>query len=114
MRLFLILAVGFSSHAFAANHFCANQVKAPAAKLFALHYELGQLEAIKAISDEVTALAPVKSPDGKRMYSVLETTATIGKMGLYRIRMIYALLGHDDPSKDCVLMGQEILDMSVL
>ena len=103
-----------SVSAFAGSHFCASQVKAPAIKLFALHYELSEADASNSISDDVTQLPSIRSPDGKRNYAVLQTDAYIGKMGYYRIRMIFAVLGKDNPKEDCVLMGQEILDMSSL
>ena len=51
----------------------------------------------------------IKSPDGKRKYRVIEVPGFIYK-GEYRIRLIYATLS-DDP---CLLMGEEILDLSRL
>lgn len=103
-----------TTSAYAAPNFCAGQVKAPAIKLFALHYGIDEVTAAQYITDEVTQRPSLKSLDGKRSYVVLETVAEIGKMGNYRIRMIYAVLGNADPKQDCVLMGQEIYDMSSL
>lgn len=108
------LTLLLSASALAGTPYCASLVKAPAIKLFALHYELSDADAANSISDEVTELAPIRSPDGKRKYSVLQTDAYIGKMGYYRIRMIFAVLGKNSPKEDCILMGQEILDMSSL
>ena len=114
--LIIILCLGASS-AFAekAKHVCASQVRKHAVKLFALHYELDEATAERSIDDEVIERSPVKAPDGKRKYAVLETTAFIGKMGLYRMRFLFAVLGNSGkPRKDCILMGQEILDLSSL
>ncbi len=101
-----------STPANARPNFCASQVKEPAIKLLALHYDLDQATAAKAIGDEVTQRHSILAPDGKHKFIVLETIATTGKMTDLRIRMIFALLGDSNPSVDCVLMGQEILDMS--
>jgi len=30
------------------------------------------------------------------------------------MRFIFAILGHSNPKQDCILMGEEILDMSSL
>jgi hypothetical protein len=58
-----------------------------------------------SIDDNVTVLNPLKNPVGKDKYSVLEVTGTIYK-GTYRMRLIYGKAGNE-----CVLVGQEILEM---
>ena len=94
---------------------CAQNVIEKAKQLFVLHYGAEESLANGGASfSKVVEMPPVKSPDGKRMYKNFETIAKIGKMGLYRIRMIYAQLGDKDSKIDCVLMGQEILDLSSL
>ncbi len=109
-----LMVLIFANTAFAGAHFCASEVKDKAAKLFALHNDLDLSKDTFGLSDDISVQAPIRSPDGKRRYSVLETTAVMGKMGEYRIRMIFAVLGKTDPKKDCILMGQEILDLSSL
>jgi hypothetical protein len=112
--IFLSTALLAAGEASADAHFCASQVKPSAIKLFALYYNVDLDEAAAVVSDEVTEMPPLKSPDGERDYVVLETDATPGKQGYFRIRMIYAVMGNADPKIDCQLMGEEILNMSSL
>jgi hypothetical protein len=116
MKLSLLMAATLLSAtmAQAKPNFCAGEVKASAAKLVALHYEMDQDMALSMMDDQVTELPSLRSPDKKRRYTVLETNAYPGKMGSLRVRMIYAILGNSNPKQDCILMGQEILDMSSL
>lgn len=113
-RLFIISAMSLlvTSVALADVHVCAPLVKDNATKLFALHYGIPEVEAAKKIVNTVDVMPPLKSPNGKTNYAVLQTFALIGKGGDYRIRMIFAVLGPS--TRDCLLMGQEILDMSSL
>lgn len=114
--LLVIFCLGASS-AFAekAPHACASQVRKHAIKLFALHNQLDEATAESSIDDEVIERSAVRSPDGKRKFAVLETTGFLGKMGIYRMRFIFAVLGKSGkPRNDCILMGQEILDLSSL
>ena len=109
---FLLLSIGSAK----ADHFCSSQVKESAAALFKLHYgQVSIREARQAVSySSIEELPSLRSPDRRRSYSVLETYAEIGRMGSFRIRMIYAVLGKGNPAEDCILMGQEILDLSSL
>lgn len=113
--MFMFLFSLFSGSANAA-HFCESQVKEPAAKLFKQYYGIVSLsEARSALSySEISVLPSLRSPDRRMRYEVLETYAEVGRMGSYRIRMIYAVLDSNNPAEDCILMGQEILDMSSL
>lgn len=113
MKIFILIAgmLLTTSTAFANAHVCADQVPAQAAKLFNLHY---------GPTTEIVAYTPVvqkqslRSPDNRRNYDVLETTAMVGKMGQFRIRMIYAVLEGHDSKPYCLLMGQEVFDLSSL
>lgn len=107
----LIVGAFLSTNAFASSHVCEGQVSAQAAKLFALHY--GETTE-NMMYTPVVQRQSLRSPDNKRDYAVLETTALIGKMGQYRIRLIYAVLNDHDSKPYCLLMGQEILDLSSL
>jgi hypothetical protein len=96
--------------------FCARNVEENAKKLFLLHGSgdgVGGEEPPFSLA-KVKELPSMKSPDGKRRYKVYETHVLVGKGGDFRIRMIYAQLGETEFKNDCVLMGQEILDMSRL
>lgn len=116
MKLFgYLLAVLFSvSEAHAGNHVCAHDARIQAAKLFALHYDLDEAKATEAINENVVTLKPVPSPNGKMKYDVLETRAYIGNSGEFRIRLIYAVFPDPKRVTHCLLMGQEILDLSSL
>jgi hypothetical protein len=94
------------------SHACEKQARPAAIQLYKLHNSAEVEEGLDFyIDDKAKVVAPLKAPAGKRTYDVLEYWGTEGKMGQYRIRMIYAVLG--TPTEPfCVLMGQEILDYS--
>jgi len=89
-----------------AEHRCANDAKAQAKKLLALHTDDdNRLE----VDDTTTTLAPLKNPsNAKQKFDVIEVTGYVYK-ATYRMHMIYAQL-----PGECVLMGQEILEMTSL
>jgi hypothetical protein len=90
---------------------CEDMVNDRAAKLLALHNEISLEQAATELSGVITEVAPLKAPNGKGHYSVFETDGIEGKSADYRIRMIIWTGNHNDA---CVLMGQEILEMSSL
>lgn len=94
-------------------HICSKPGRAAAEKLFKMHYDMTENNISYLIGDNVKVLTPIKAPLGNRKYDVLEYWVSVGKMGSFRIRMIYAVL-NTDGKPDCVLMGQEILDYSKL
>jgi len=59
------------------------------------------------IEDQVTVKAPFQRPGGGGQYDVLEVGGAIYKAE-YRMRLIYM----QSKDAECVLMGQEILDLS--
>lgn len=60
------------------------------------------------IDDMVNPLAKIKNPVNKdQFFDVLEVSGTIYK-GRYRMRLIYS------PENDCLLMGEEILELANL
>ncbi|MBL9012496.1 MAG: hypothetical protein JNL56_15070 [Alphaproteobacteria bacterium] len=115
-----LLAAG-AAHA-AAKHPCADDAKARAGKLLALHFNADGLALAPeegppaddqsgdvmnwSLSDEATAVAPIKAPVGKGKFDVLEVTGYIYKAE-YRMHLIYAQI-----PDACVLMGQEIIELS--
>ncbi len=89
-----------------AEHRCANDAKAQAKKLLALHTDDDdRLE----VDDTTMTLAPLKNPsNAKQKFDVIEVTGYVYK-ATYRMHMIYAQL-----PGECVLVGQEILEMTSL
>jgi hypothetical protein len=99
----------------AANLVCSQKALTSAKALFLLHYGADTAAANGGATFSTLTQEPsLKSPDKKMEYTVLQTIAEIGKNGEYRIRMIYAMVGNTNTDQDCVLMGEEILDLSSL
>ena len=89
-----------------ARHPCANAALQQGRKLLTFH--AGPDDRI-AIDNAVKALPPMRNPaNGAQRFDVLEVWGRIYK-GEYRMHFIYAQVG-----KDCVLMGQEILEFASL
>jgi hypothetical protein len=86
-------------------HRCAADARAHAAPLLALHR--GPDDRI-AIDSAVRVLAPVRNPAGGAL-DVLEVQGFIYR-ARYRMRFLYAPLR--EPRGECVLMGQEILELA--
>lgn len=89
-------------------HACEKDATARAEKLLRLHFtddSNGNVENL-SIDDKVEKKAAIKAPVGKGKFDVLEVTGYIYK-GTYRMRFIYAQI-----KEECVLMGQEILELS--
>ena len=95
-----------SLYASAAEHRCANDAKLQGKKLLALHTDNdSRLE----IADTTQTLAALRNPsNAKQKFDVIEVTGYVYK-ATYRMHMIYAQL-----PGDCVLVGQEILEMTSL
>ena len=88
------------------NHRCGDEAKKQAKKLLAFHF--GSEERIE-IENNVQTLLSIRNPaDKKQSFDVLEVWGTIYK-GQYRMRLIYAQI-----PRECVLMGQEILEYARL
>jgi hypothetical protein len=101
----LILLIGFSTTATAATQ-CDAQAIVQAKKLLSFHSDND--ERIE-IMPEVKKLHSMANPANKKQtFIVLEVMGYIYK-GNYRMRFIYYPLG-----EDCVLMGQEILELAIL
>ncbi|CAN5190683.1 hypothetical protein BH10PSE9_BH10PSE9_24890 [soil metagenome] len=84
---------------------CAGDAIDHATKLLQLHAADGDDIAV-TISDAVKTLPPIKAPAGKGKFDVLEVRGYIYKAE-YRMRFLYAQI-----PDQCVLMGQEIIEMS--
>lgn len=85
---------------------CAPEAIEQARKLLAFHF--GEDDRI-SVDDEVRALPSLRNPaNPKQKFIVLETMGHIYK-GEYRMRLIYYPIGDE-----CVLMGQEILELATL
>ena len=81
---------------------CSEDAVKQARKLLEFHF--GEDDRIE-IDKTVKVLPPIQNPASKKQkFRVLEVWGYIYK-GRYRMRLIYFLLG-----KDCILMGQEILE----
>jgi hypothetical protein len=114
----LVLGAGAAQ---AAQHACAADALARAPKLLKTFWENDDLKLADQpgpptddgslmawdLDSEVATLPPVKNPAGTGKYDVLEVGAFIYKAS-YRLRFLYA----QGMGGDCVLMGEEILDLS--
>ena len=84
-----------------AKHECADKAREQAKKLMVFHF--GEDDDRISVGEEVTLRTPIKSPNGKRKYPVLEVDVGVYKAS-YRTRFIYGDI------EGCVLIGQEILE----
>ncbi len=110
IRIFaaLLIVISFAPASYAADvqaHPCTDEAKVQAAALLRFHYDV-TAEVSQGIDDEVRQLAPVAALVGTGQFDVLELTGYIYR-ATYRIRLIYAQI-----PDSCVLMGQEILEVS--
>jgi hypothetical protein len=87
-------------------HRCVNPAIEQAQKLLEFHFGP---DARIQIDKTVKALAPIRNPANRsQRLDVLEVWGNVYK-GQYRMRLIYAQI-----PKECVLMGQEILEYASL
>lgn len=101
----MILAA-FAPASAQAPHHCSAVASEQAQKLLVFHF--GQDNRIE-IDKAVKTLAPIRNPANRaQRLDVLEVWGHIYK-GDYRMRFIYA-----QSAKDCVLVGQEILEFASL
>ena len=102
-----LAALVLSCAAGAAHAGCAGDALVRAEPLLRLHFARGG-EGVPdlAISDVVKTLPAIKAPVGRGRFDVLEVRGYIYKSE-YRMRFIYAQIPND-----CVLMGQEIIELS--
>lgn len=101
--LLALLAAGLAGPALAAEP-CAGDAKAKAQALLKLHAET--TAQMPGTVGEIKRLGDIKALKGKGRFDVLETTGYVYKAE-YRIRLIYAQI-----KGSCILMGQEILEVS--
>jgi hypothetical protein len=105
LATFIMLSFMFLQPVNAQEHKCAANALKQAKKLLEFHF--GQDDRIH-IEQKVESLRPIKNPAGKGKYDVLQVWGYIYK-GRYRMRFIYGYAG-----RECVLMGQEILEIANL
>jgi len=86
-------------------HHCAPDAAKQAKKLLGFHY--GE-EVPMDITKQVKTMAPLRNPAGKGSFDVLEVTGYIQK-ATYRMHFIYGQI-----PGDCVLVGQEIIEITNL
>lgn len=86
-------------------HHCSIEASIQAKKLLNFHFGLDDRT---EIDKHVAVLKPIKNPAGKGKLDVLEIYGHIYK-GTYRMRFIYA-----QTKNQCLLVGQEILEMTSL
>jgi hypothetical protein len=99
--LLLIIAAATAQ---AQTHPCAADAIAKATPLLRLHY--GDPNQPVDVDNSVKVLPPIKALAGNGRFDVLEVFGHIYK-ATYRMRFIYAQI-----KGSCVLMGQEILEVS--
>ena len=88
------------------EHRCTKDALVQAQKLLEFHF--GPDNRI-AVDKSVKVLVPIRNPaETKQQFDVLEVWGSIYK-GRYRMRLIYAQI-----PKECLLMGQEILEYAHL
>lgn len=87
------------------KHYCSTDATLQAKKLLDFHFGLDDRT---EIDKYITALKPIKNPAGKGKFDVLEIYGHIYK-GTYRMRFIYS-----QTPNQCILVGQEILEISNL
>lgn len=106
LALLALCALPPSLHArapVAPAHRCAADARTQARRLLALHR--GPDDRM-AIDSQVRVLAPLRNPGGGGALDVLELRGYVYK-ATYRMRFLYA------PGRgECVLMGQEILELA--
>jgi hypothetical protein len=96
----------FSQFAQAANHPCLNDAKERAEKLLALHSDNDDRASIDA---NAKVLAPIKNPSSKtQKFDVIEVMGYVYK-AQFRIHLLYGQI-----PGSCVLVGQEILELTTL
>ena len=106
--LIVAAAIGASSIPASAQtaHRCAPAAREQAQKLLAFH--AGADDRIE-VDTAVRTLLPIRNPANRlQRFDVLEIWGRIYK-GQYRMRFLYARL-----PKECVLMGQEVLEYATL
>ena len=104
--LFMMAALLFSAPCNAESQKCADEAIAQAQRLLEFHFGADERIEIDKKIKEITA---IQNPtDKKQKFQVLEVWGYIYK-GRYRMRLIYFQM-----DKECVLMGQEILEHAKL
>lgn len=109
---FVLISVSLffqSSFAFSFSpqpHPCAEEAIKQAQKLLLFHSDQDDRATVDDRVQDVELLKPIKAAVGKGSFDVLQVNGSIYK-GNYRMRLIYAQI----PDM-CVLMGQEILELS--
>jgi hypothetical protein len=94
------------AHAESAHH-CTNTAIEQAKKLLVFH--AGSDNGINVNEKSVKKLVPIRNPaNTKQLFDVLEVKGAIHKSE-YRMRFLYAQI-----PRECVLMGQEILENASL
>jgi len=104
VMLVLLLTTSRFASAEAVHH-CSAEAVIQAKKLLDFHFGLDDRT---EIDEHVTVLKPIKNPAGQGKFDVLEVYGHIYK-GTYRMHFIYAQM-----ENQCVLVGQEILELTTL
>lgn len=103
--LLLVTSLSFSVTTFAAPQ-CSAEALIQAKKLLSFHSDGDERAEIMA-GEKVKELPSMRNPANKKQkFQVLEVAGYVYK-GQYRMRLIYYHLGGD-----CVLMGQEVLEIA--
>ncbi len=101
-----VLLVLIASRATAAEPVCAKLASEQARKLLVFHVGKGFEDQMSF--EQPIPKAPIKNPtNSKQVFNVLEVEGFVSPRGIYRMRFIFYLL-----PRDCLLMGQELLEMA--
>lgn len=102
----LLSVASVHAHAQPAPHACAAEALTQARALLVFHS--GDASRVE-IDDRIRVLAPRRNPvNARQRFDVLEVSGHVYRAD-YRIRLLYArLLG------PCILMGQEVIELSSL
>jgi hypothetical protein len=103
--IYILLIITNSPIVFADSK-CSIEAISQARKLLLFHSNNDERA---EVDNKAIELPPIKNPVNKnQMFTVLEVNGYIYK-GSYRMRLIYYPMGNE-----CILMGQEILELSSL
>jgi hypothetical protein len=109
MKLVVFLLLFFFIHSStAAEPLCATDATERAKKLLTFHVGEGFEDQMSFESP--SQISPIKNPaNSKQTFKVIEVEAYVSPHGRYRMRFIYFTL-----PRGCLLMGEEILELSNL
>ncbi|MBN2825469.1 MAG: hypothetical protein JXQ76_09105 [Campylobacterales bacterium] len=104
-KLFIILLL-LSTTLFSASHPCSTNAITQAKKILSFHTDGDERATVEPNAKQLLSLS--NPMDKNQKFIVLEVMGYVHK-GQYRMRLLYYPMGNE-----CVLMGQEILELAKL